>query len=208
MRGFNPLELIYILPAVIFVLTVHEVAHGFMAFKLGDDTAKRDGRLSLNPLRHIDWLGMAMLIFVGFGWAKPVMVDSRKLSDPKRDMAIIAAAGPMINFVTFIPLITIIAFMLRAGISDGYIFNLVMRTAFLSLALGFFNLVPVPPLDGSKIFGALLPNDTYNKVMTPSYVTTGILLILLVTGILPRLLGGLVQNVLFGALTFILGIIT
>ena len=144
--------LIYAIPALICI-TVHEVSHGLTAYYLGDPTAKRAGRLSLNPIRHIDWIGLAMLVVFHFGWAKPVPVDMRNFRHPKRDMAITALAGPVSNFL--LTLVFLILYgvlyvpLMRSGSAVGYFFlRILLTTAFLSTSLGIFNLLPVSPLDG------------------------------------------------------------
>ena len=161
-------------------LTVHETCHGAAAYALGDPTAKSMHRLSLNPLRHIDWMGFAMMLVVGFGWAKPVPVDMRYFKKPKQGMALTALAGPVSNFV--------LAALLMLGARGIYhyaaytvvwdtLFNFLLDTAALSIGLGLFNLIPIPPLDGSKVLGALLPDGAYMKLM--HYERYGMVLLLL-----------------------------
>lgn len=155
--------------AVFLCLTVHETCHGLAALALGDPTAKSMHRLSLNPFRHIDWFGLGMMLVAGFGWAKPVPVDPRYFKDPKKGMAITALAGPVSNFLLA---------LLAMGICKGiYLYApytpvwnavfefLLYMVAPLSIGLGLFNLIPIPPLDGSKVVGALLRDDVYFKLM-------------------------------------------
>jgi len=137
-------------------LTIHEFFHGFIADKLGDPTSRMRGRLSLNPLAHLDPLGTIMLLVAGFGWAKPVPVDAFNFKDPKRDMALVALAGPASNFIIAI----VFALLFRLGIGQDTIFSDVfVLLVQINLGLGIFNFVPVAPLDGSKIIMLFLRND-------------------------------------------------
>lgn len=168
--------------AVLLCLTVHELCHGLAALSLGDPTAKSMDRLSLNPLRHIDWLGLLMMFTVGFGWAKPVPVDPRYFKDPKRGMALTALAGPASNFMLAFSLILISkGIYLYADYTPVWngIYNFLHLTAILSIGLGLFNLLPIPPLDGAKVLGGLLPDRTYFALMR--YERYGMLLLLLMS---------------------------
>jgi len=145
-------------------LSVHEASHAFMADKLGDPTSKMQGRLSLNPLAHIDLFGTVLvpllLIISGapaFGWAKPVMVDIRNFKNPPRDNFLTALAGPISNFIFAF----IIALGLRFVPSSGLAYALLSNLVVINVALGLFNLVPIPPLDGSKVWHLLLPTESY-----------------------------------------------
>ena len=168
--------------AVLLCLTVHELCHGLAALSLGDPTAKSMDRLSLNPLRHIDWLGLLMMFTVGFGWAKPVPVDPRYFKDPKKGMALTALAGPASNFMLAFSLILISkGIYLYADYTPVWngIYNFLHLTAILSIGLGLFNLLPIPPLDGAKVLGGLLPDRTYFALMR--YERYGMLLLLLMS---------------------------
>ena len=170
------------LVSVFLCLTVHETCHGAAAYALGDPTAKRMHRLSLNPLRHIDWFGLAMMVLCGFGWAKPVPVDPRYFKKPKEGMALTALAGPVSNFV--------LAVVLMLGARAIYdhasyvtlwqqVFTFLLNTAVLSIGLGLFNLIPLPPLDGSKVLGALLSDRAYFTLMR--YERYGMLVLILLS---------------------------
>lgn len=149
-------------------LTVHEMAHGLAAWRLGDPTAKVNGRLTLNPLAHVDWVGLFLLLTVGVGWAKPVPVDMRNFRRPKRDMAITALAGPLSNLLlAAAALLAGSALIAWApwGSALPYVLLFLCRMAVLSVGLGLFNLIPIPPLDGSRILGACLPDRAYGFVL-------------------------------------------
>lgn len=188
--------------AVLLCLTIHETCHGLAAYVLGDPTAKAQHRLSLNPLRHIDWLGLAMMFFVGFGWAKAVPVDPRYFKKPKQGMAITALAGPVSNLLLAalalgIGKVIYLYAPYTAGINVFFEF-LLYTLAPLSVGLGLFNLLPIPPLDGSKVLGALLPDHLYFKFMR--YERYGMLLLIALSyfGITSRLISGAIQGVYLG----------
>ena len=147
--------------AVLLCLILHETCHGIAAFFLGDPTAKRNHRLSLNPLRHIDWIGLAAMVLTGVGWAKPVPVNPSYFKHPKRGMAITALAGPVSNLLLALWLLLGARLMYTRALTTGDInetlFEFMVSTALLSIGLGVFNLIPIPPLDGSKVLMMLLP---------------------------------------------------
>jgi len=158
----DPVTMLYRVPAVIIAMVLHEMAHGWSAYLLGDRTAKRDGRLSPNPIRHIDPLGLALLIIVGFGWAKPVMVDPRYFKNPKRGMALTAFAGPLANLVcAFLGMLVYAVFSLTGQGAESFALNFLFIFVIINLSMFIFNMLPVPPLDGSKVFGAVLHDDIY-----------------------------------------------
>ena len=180
--------LLRVIPALVCI-TLHELAHGYVAYRLGDNTAKTAGRLTLNPLRHIDWLGLAMMVAFRFGWARPVPVNMRNFKDPKAGMAATAAAGPLCNLLLCAALLFVYGLiypaLIRAGTGTAEaVLQTVGSTAYLSLALAVFNILPIPPLDGSKVLGAFLRREQYEKLMR--YERYGMILLLLVvaTGIL------------------------
>lgn len=163
--------------AVLLCLTVHETCHGLAALAMGDPTAKRQHRLSFNPLHHIDGLGLLSMLLCGFGWAKPVPVDPRYFKRPKLGMAVTALAGPVSNFL--LALLLMFAASLLAGVSaPGLVFSFLLETAVMSVGLGLFNLVPIPPLDGSKILFSFLPERAYNTLLR--YERWGMLLLLVI----------------------------
>ena len=169
-------DLLLRLCSVFLCLTVHETCHGLAAYALGDPTAKRQHRLSLNPLRHIDWFGLAMMVVAGFGWAKPVPVNPNYFKNPKRGMAVTALAGPVSNFL--LSLILLLSLSLVWGHRRSYITEFEMfllETAILSIGLGVFNLIPIPPLDGSKVLFSVLPDRAYRFALR--YERIGMLLL-------------------------------
>lgn len=162
------LDMVLRLAAVLLCLTVHETCHGLAAYALGDPTARRAHRLSLNPLRHIDWFGLLMMFAAGFGWAKPVPVNPNYFKKPKQGMALTALAGPMSNFL--LALLTLLAARIFCDVAaysetNQRILDFLLMVAVLSIGLGLFNLVPIPPLDGSKVLFAVLPDRTYDWLM-------------------------------------------
>ena len=186
------LQLLLRVAAVLLCIVFHEVSHGVAAWLLGDPTAKRQHRLSLNPLRHIDPFGALMMLLVGFGWAKPVPVDTRYFKKPKTGMAITALAGPLSNFILaygmmLLAYICLGIFVVNevpySGSAQG-ILDFCVMTAGLSIGLGVFNLIPFPPLDGSKILGVLLPDRIYYKILRYEFAGTVILMALLWLGVL------------------------
>lgn len=167
--------------AVFLCLTVHEACHGLAAYILGDPTAKKMKRLSLNPLHHVDWFGLAMMFVAGFGWAKPVPIDPRYFRKPKQGMAITALSGPISNlFLAALAMIICRWIYQYAPYTDGWnlLFEFLLHmVAPLSIGLGVFNLLPFPPLDGAKVLGALLPERVYFHLM--QYERYGMLLLFL-----------------------------
>lgn len=193
-----------VVPALICI-TLHELAHGLAAYRLGDDTAKNAGRLTLNPLKSLDITGLIAMVVVGFGWAKPVPVDMRRFRDPKKGMALTALAGPMMN------LLIAVVFLFLYGVTymalyDGGVFTqslsaMLGSTAYLSLALGIFNLIPISPLDGSKIFFSFLSDEAYYRLMRVERYGMIILIVLALTGatsgILSRVTGWAFDRLFF-----------
>ena len=184
--------------AIFICLTVHETCHGFAAYTLGDPTAKAMNRLSLNPLRHIDWFGLAMMFVAGFGWAKPVPVNPLYFKKPKQGMAVTALAGPVSNFVLAALMIGVSRLIyLYAPYSFAWdlVFTFCLYTAApLSVGLGLFNLLPIPPLDGSKVVAVLLPDRLYIQLMR--YERYGMILLLLLSWL--GWSGGLVNHAIMG----------
>ncbi len=151
-------------PAILISLTIHEYAHGWTANKLGDDTAERMGRLSFNPLSHLDLLGTIMLLFGPFGWAKPVPVNPLRLRNPKRDMVWVALAGPLSNIV-FGWLVSLLYLNVFGGVVSGYANHFFVYLIMINIGLSFFNLLPLPPLDGSNIIRGFMSRESEFRYM-------------------------------------------
>lgn len=149
------MDFIYLLLALIICVTLHEAAHAYTAFILGDPTAKMEGRVSLNPLRHLDLIGTIMIFLVHFGWGKPVPFNYHNLKHPRRDAAIIAFAGPFSNFLTA----ALLAIVVKYAHPHGFLLNAIQTIFSLSLVLFLFNLIPIAPLDGSKLLGMFIPRS-------------------------------------------------
>ena len=186
-------SLLLSIPGVLVAITFHEFAHGFVAYKLGDNTAKDEGRLSLNPLDHLDPIGTLMLLFAGFGWGKPVHVNprnyTRKISMEKGE-ALVSSAGPIMNILLAI-IFTLIYFAVKKYASiafmsstvGGIILLLIVSIIRTNIGLGVFNLIPLPPLDGSKIIMPFLPYKAKEFFVNNEQIFSLIFVVLWVTGI-------------------------
>ena len=171
--GFDLTEMLKIVPAAVIGLTVHEFSHAFAAYKLGDNTAKNDGRLTLNPLKHIDWLGFFLIVIAGFGWAKPVIFNPENLKNKHRDEIIISLAGPVSNFILAVLFLVIARLLYSADYFHGTAFgiqivNMIMIWGVINFGLFIFNLIPIPPLDGSHFYLTYL-KDIHPKLMMNLY---------------------------------------
>lgn len=218
------ITLLLSVPVILLALTVHECAHGYVAYLCGDSTAKAFGRLTLNPAKHLDPIGALCMMLVGFGWAKPVPVNMRNLRKPKRDMVLVSLAGPVSNLL--------LAFISAAGLEliaafnrDGfYIYDskldllmffacqMLLMMVMLNIGLALFNLIPLPPLDGSKILAGLLPNHLAMRYLQIERYTGHIFLAVMLlsfTGVLDVLLmpldwaRGTVLNAFLGLFEFL-----
>lgn len=172
--------LISVIPAIICI-TIHEMSHGLAAKLMGDNTAETQHRLSLNPLRHIDPAGLVMLVVFKVGWAKPVPVNMMRFRKPKAGMAVTALAGPVSNFILAALLLLVRGLITPPLAKHGWgmtVLELFDTTAYLSICLGLFNLIPIPPMDGSKVLFSFLPDRIYMKLMR--YERYGMIIILIV----------------------------
>lgn len=175
--------------ACLLCITLHELSHGYVAYRLGDPTAKLNGRLTLNPIPHIDPIGLLMMLTVRVGWAKPVPVDMRNFRVPKRDMAITALAGPVSNLLTALVALGLGSLLYHFApehVTVAWAILFLSYVAVLSVGLGLFNLIPIPPLDGSKILFSCLPDRAYLTILRYERFVILAVVVLSWAGILSR----------------------
>lgn len=182
--------LLGLIPSLLCI-TLHELSHGFVAYELGDNTAKERGRLSLNPLKHLDIVGLLMLMVFHVGWAKPVPVNMYNFKNPKRGMAITALAGPVSNFLISLVFMFFFGFAYtivgyRYSEAGYYLLQMLQLTAYISLGLGIFNLIPIPPLDGSKVLLSAMSDSSYYKLMRYERYGMILMLVLVSTGLIGK----------------------
>lgn len=179
----SPEVLVLLIPVLLFALVFHEFSHGWVANKLGDPTAKNQGRLTLNPIAHLDPIGSMMILFVGFGWAKPVPVDSRYLANPRKDMMKIAFAGPASNLL----LAFLGGILIRLTGYAGPLTSMLILFTQINISLAVFNMIPIPPLDGSQIFSGIMirrnPQLVMQLQMYGPQILMGLILFGMLTGI-------------------------
>lgn len=189
---------------VVFVCSpIHELAHGWVAYKLGDNTAKREGRLTFNPIAHIDPIGMLMILVLGFGYAKPVPVNMRNFKNPKAGMALTALAGPASNII--LAFISVFIYYAIPDADSGILYYLsifFLYSTIINLSLAAFNLLPIPPLDGSKVMAAILPDKAYYKYMQYERYAMIALFVLILTGVLDKALNFIIA-LLFNLISII-----
>jgi Zn-dependent protease len=215
-KKMNLTHLLFQIPILLITITIHEVSHGYVAYLLGDDTAKRAGRLTLNPISHIDPIGLLMLFIARFGWAKPVPINPYNFKNYKRDTAITAAAGPFSNFLMAIILSILFRVIINMSPDILYFGNVVSRlfiqllvySIMINLALGLFNLIPIPPMDGSKILGGFLSDDAYARYTAQETRGAQILMIIILASMIFRLnlIGSIIMPPLNFLLQFLIGI--
>lgn len=199
------LQLIIQAPPLLFALTVHELAHGYIAYRLGDPTAKMAGRLTMNPLKHLDPLGVLAFIIMKIGWAKPVPVDPRYFRNPRKDMLTVALAGPASNVILAVASAVLVKLLVYFPVLPLAILqplaHMLVASVWINLMLAIFNLLPIPPLDGSKILMGLLPPQAaynYAKLEPWGFV---LVIALFYTGIIGRLILPIIRfsnNLLLG----------
>ncbi len=193
MEGGIVIDILMSLPGLFTAIIFHELAHGYVSYKLGDPTAKDAGRLTLNPLKHIDPVGLIFMLIFKFGWAKPVPINPSNYKKRKRDTILVSIAGPFTNYAIAILMGLILSLI---PIRNAIVFQVLLFTLWYNIMLGTFNLLPFPPLDGSKIVASLLPvkyEYYFYKYERYLYI---ILLILIATNIINKLLGPIIDIVL------------
>lgn len=184
--------------ACLICLTVHELAHGWVADRLGDPTARLNGRLTLNPVAHIDWVGLFLLLTAGVGWAKPVPIDMRNFRRPRLGMAVTALAGPASNLVLAVVSLGAGALLYHFGPASrpvAYLLLFLCQLAVLSIGLGLFNLIPIPPLDGSKILDAFLPERLCGLILRYERYLIAVVVLLAWSGVLGGPLAAAMEGV-------------
>ena len=190
------------LPFIFICLTVHEFSHGWVAYQLGDTTAKEAGRLSLNPLKHVDWLGVLAMLILGFGWAKPVPVNPYRFKKSgARGIVWVSLAGPFSNILfAFLLLLVweVFAAILPAIAFNYYFANIMSSVVFLNIGLAVFNLIPVPPLDGSRVLTYFLPYNASKWVENNGNILYMILIIAVFTGTLSKIINPAANLILEG----------
>lgn len=207
------LMLVITLPAILIAITFHEFAHAFAADKLGDNTPRFQGRLTLNPFKHIDPVGFALLIVAGFGWGKPVQVNpanyKRNISMTKAD-AIVAFAGPLMNFILAIISTVVLAVLIKFNVLTSLpqrtiwvVLVFIMELVLINVGLGLFNLIPLPPLDGSKILNHFLPTNARNWLEQNQYILYIIFVVIWITGIAGLIISPAIRGVVNGLFTLI-----
>ena len=187
----NPITALVFVIGLVVAISIHEAAHAFVAYRLGDPTAKLAGRLTLDPRSHLDPIGTLALLLVGFGWGKPTPFDPFNLRNVKRDSALISAAGAVSNFIlaSVLSLPYLVAFFTNSiNLTIISLYQLLSPIILINLLLGVFNLIPVHPLDGFKVLAGLLPRDWYRDFVQTERYGIFILLLLLVSGAIGKIL--------------------
>ncbi len=205
MFNINFQDLVIQIPVFLFALTIHEFSHGYVASLCGDQTARMQGRLTLNPLKHLDPIGTIAIFLIHFGWAKPVPVDPRNFRNPRRDMILVSLAGPMSNLATMI--VSLFALIILAALGKGVpsflaqpLIAMFSWSIMINSILAIFNMIPIPPLDGSKVLMGLLPPAQARALSRLEGAGFILIMILVFTGVLGKFIF-FVQSLLFSLFT-------
>lgn len=207
------LALLLSIPGVLIAITFHEYAHAWTAYKLGDDTAKSQGRLSLNPLKHMDPIGIVMLLFLGFGWGRPVEIDSRNFNrniSVRKAEAIVSIAGPLANVILAIVFSAIYGALIKFNALTSMdtrtaltIITILQSIISINIGLGVFNLIPLPPLDGSKVLSYFLPYNARNWFENNQQIFYIIFLIIWITGIAGTIISPAITSIYYGLMKLV-----
>ncbi|MCI5605021.1 MAG: site-2 protease family protein [Clostridia bacterium] len=204
----NIMDILINVPVTLIALTGHELAHGWVSEKLGDPTPRQNGRMTVNPLAHLDLVGTLLMIFTGFGWAKPVMVNPMYYKNRKKGMALTAAAGPAANLIMAFAALLIFTVLQIICFKLGFemprlVGSIVYVFIFRNLCFMVFNLIPIPPLDGAKVLGMFLPNRAYYTMLQYERYCMLLIMLLSVTGVFSNIIGTGVNVVFNGLLRII-----
>ena len=212
----NLIAILFTLPAVIIAIAFHEYAHAWMADRLGDETPRMQGRLTLNPLKHLDPVGFILLLFAGFGWGKPVQINSRNFNrnvSMSKGEALVSLAGPVMNFILAIIFAIILGVVYMFAPSSfltttigGVVYILLQECVLINIGLGVFNLLPLPPLDGSKIFINLFPYNARRWIMEHEQIFYYAFLIIWITGLAGLIISPIINLLYNGLMNGILAI--
>ncbi len=196
------LGLLYSIPAILLALSVHECAHAYAAYKCGDPTARNLGRMTLSPIKHLDLVGTICLLFFGFGWAKPVPINSRNFKHGKRDNVIVSLSGIIANFIVAFVATGILILALALGFVNVIFIGIMTPIITINVALGIFNLLPIPPLDGFQLISTFLSRKAHKAISFLYRYGFLILIILIITGVTSTVLGTLSNFIIGGYFSF------
>ncbi|NLK97972.1 MAG: site-2 protease family protein [Epulopiscium sp.] len=192
----NPiLEILIKAPGILAGVTFHEFAHGLTAYLFGDKTPKKEGRLTLNPISHIDPIGLILLFFMNFGWARPIHTNPANFKSRKPAMLMVSLAGPIANLLVAIVSALILKLLYMYNIRYDLLYQILLYGIYINIVLAIFNLIPIPPLDGSKILFNLIPPRTYFKIIQYEYILQVVLILLIFVGFIPMIINPIIMQI-------------